>query len=80
MTRTAIEEALNDLNNLVQEGKLLEAFERYYHDDVEMQENDLPPVVSKAANRAREQEFLDNIIEFRKRKSMELVLTTTSLL
>ena len=39
MTRQEIEQSLNDLNSLVLEGKLLDAFEKYYHDDVAMQVN-----------------------------------------
>ncbi|MEJ1236513.1 nuclear transport factor 2 family protein [Chryseolinea sp. T2] len=54
-----------DLNQLVISGKLLDAFEKYYHDDVEMQENENSPVRGKDANRKREQEFLSNITEFR---------------
>jgi hypothetical protein len=65
MNRTEIENSLNELNNLVISGKLLEAFDKYYHEDVSMQENNLPPVVSKEANRQREIEFLNNIKEFR---------------
>lgn len=65
MTRQEIEHSLNDLNSLVLEGKLLDAFEKYYHDDVAMQENNLPPTVSKEANREREIQFLNNISEFR---------------
>ena len=65
MTRTAIENALHDLNAMVLEGKMLDAFEKYYHEDVAMQENHLPPTFSKNANRVRELEFLGNITEFR---------------
>ena len=65
MNQVEIENSLKDLNHLVIEGKLLEAFDKYYHDDVSMQENDLPPTVSKEANRQREIEFLNNITEFR---------------
>ena len=39
MNRAEIETALTDLNQLVTSGKLLEAFEKYYHDEVEMQED-----------------------------------------
>lgn len=66
MTRTDIENSLNNLNNLVLQGRMMDAFEEYYHPNVVMQENNLPPVVSKEANRRRELEFLDNIVEFRK--------------
>jgi hypothetical protein len=36
-------EKITDLNDLVLRGKALEAFDKYYHDDVVMQENDNPP-------------------------------------
>ncbi|TCJ12150.1 nuclear transport factor 2 family protein [Flaviaesturariibacter flavus] len=65
MTRTEIESSLTALNQLVLEGKVLEAFEKYYHSDVTMQENNLLPTISKSANREREIAFLDNIVEFR---------------
>lgn len=65
MSRVEIENSVQQLNNMVLSGNLLEAFENYYHDDVSMQENDLPPTVSKEANRQRELEFLNNITEFR---------------
>ena len=39
MNRTEIETALTDMNQLVTSGRLLEVFEKYYHDEVEMQED-----------------------------------------
>jgi len=60
-----IKEKLEDLNQLVISGKLMEAFEKYYHNDVQMQENASAPTIGKEANRRREQEFLGNITEFR---------------
>ena len=65
MNSLTIENSLKDLNNLVVEGKLLDAFEKYYHDEIIMQENANPPVAGKDANRKREVEFLNNIQEFR---------------
>ena len=65
MNRLKIENSLKDLNDLVNEGKLMDAFESYYHEDVVMQENSNPPVIGKDANRQREIEFLNNILEFR---------------
>ncbi|HEY2347490.1 MAG TPA: SnoaL-like domain-containing protein [Puia sp.] len=65
MTRLEIENSLKDLNQLVLEGKLIDAFEKYYHDEVSMQENELPPTESKYENYKREQTFLENIVEFR---------------
>ena len=66
MTRNEIEQSLTDLNKLVLEGKMMDAFEKYYHDDVVMQDNDLPATSTKQANRERELQFLNNLIEFRK--------------
>ncbi len=62
---TTITEKLKDLNSLVLEGKALDAFEKYYHDEVSMHENDSQPTVGKEANRLREQEFFGSITEFR---------------
>ncbi len=60
-----ITENLNNLNALVLSGKMLDAFEQYYHDDVVMQENNAEPTVGKEKNRERETEFLSKITEFR---------------
>ena len=38
-----LKEKITGLNELLQNGKLLDAFEKYYHEDVSMQENELPP-------------------------------------
>src|SRR5690349_5215659 len=61
----SIAEKLNEINELVLSGKMLDAFDKHYHNDVTMQENALPPTVGKAANRNREIEFLGNITDFR---------------
>src|SRR3954465_8699478 len=65
MTRLQIENSLQELNNMVLSGNALEALEKFYHDDVSMQENNNPPTVSKEANRQREKEFFDSLTEFR---------------
>jgi hypothetical protein len=53
-----------DLNDQVLSGKALEAFDRYYADDVSMQENSDPPFEGKELNRKREAEFFGSIAEF----------------
>jgi ketosteroid isomerase-like protein len=58
-------EKITDLNDLVLQGKALEAFDKYYHDDVVMQENENPPTVGKALNRQREEAFFAAITDFR---------------
>ncbi len=60
-----ISELINDLNNMVLQGKAMEAFEKYYADDVVMQENEMPATAGKDANRERELAFFGGISEFR---------------
>jgi hypothetical protein len=49
------------LNEKILAGNILEAFEAHYDDGCAMQENDDPPTVGKAANRAREEQFVGSI-------------------
>ena len=67
-------EKISDLNDLVLQGKVMEAFEKYYHEDVEMQENEKPPTVGKAANRKREEEFLSSLVDFRGAKPLKVTV------
>ncbi len=62
---TTLLEKINDLNQMVLQGKTLEAFEKYYHPNVEMQENEEAPTVGKAANRKREEDFSSSLIALR---------------
>ena len=50
-------ERLEDLIEHVRRGRLPEAIEKFYADDVVMQENRQPPTVGKAANLERERGF-----------------------
>ncbi|TWT43667.1 SnoaL-like domain protein [Phycisphaerae bacterium RAS1] len=50
-----------DLNAMILKGAILDAFEKHYAEDVAMQENADPPCRGKAANRAREQAFVDSV-------------------
>ncbi|MBW4444799.1 MAG: nuclear transport factor 2 family protein [Plectolyngbya sp. WJT66-NPBG17] len=54
-----------DIKDLVLQGKAMEAFEKYYGEDVVMQENETPATVGKAANRERELDFFSKVVEFR---------------
>ncbi len=60
-----ISEKISALNEMVLGGRPLEAFETFYHPDVAMQENDLPPTRGKEANRQREIEFFSNVTDLR---------------
>ena len=52
------------LNQQVLAGDIMGAFEKYYAEDVVMQENSAEPIPGKAANRERELQFVNSIAEF----------------
>jgi len=54
----------NALNQQILTGDIMGAFEKYYAEDVVMQENSAEPFVGKAFNREREQQFVNSIAEF----------------
>ncbi|MEM8567629.1 MAG: nuclear transport factor 2 family protein [Bacteroidota bacterium] len=67
-------EKIADLNDLVLQGKTMDAFEKYYADEVVMQENEEEPTIGKDANRKREEEFLKNLAEFRNAKLLKVAI------
>ena len=69
-----LETTITELNSLVLAGKPLDAFDRFYHDDVIMQENENQPTIGKAANRKREEEFYSNILEFREANPLKIAV------
>ena len=56
-------EKAKDIYNLIGQGKLMDAFEKYYAEDVVMQELGDAPRVGKTFNRQFEQNFLASIKE-----------------
>lgn len=71
---TTLLEKISDLNDLILQGKALEAFDKYYHDEVVMQENESVPTVGKIANKKREEEFFSSITEFRSAKPLKVTI------
>lgn len=67
-------ENISRVNDMVLQGKALEAFEQFYHQDVVMQENENPAVIGKDANRKREEEFFGAITEFRGAKVLKVAI------
>jgi hypothetical protein len=53
-----------ELNAMVLQGRILEAFERFYAPEIVMQENNAPATAGKAANREREAKFVESIEQF----------------
>ena len=65
-------EKITDLNNMVLQGKIMDAFEKYYHDEVVMQENETQPRIGKTANRQHELEYLSKIKQFRMARPLKV--------
>ena len=64
-TRTpTIAELDIELNQMVLQGRILEAFDGFYDPAVVMQENGATPTIGKAANRIREEKFVESIEQF----------------
>lgn len=61
MTNAVIENSVKGLISHIQQGKFMEAFDKYYDDNVVMQENENAPMTGKEANRRREQEFFSKV-------------------
>jgi hypothetical protein len=59
-----VQELDNALNQQVLAGDIMGAFEKYYAEDVVMQENSTEPFVGKAVNRERELQFVNSVAEF----------------
>ena len=59
-----VAELERELNEMVASGQAMEAFEKFYAEDVVMQENLQDPRVGKAACRAYEEAFFGNVAEF----------------
>lgn len=67
-------EKISELNDLILQGKAMEAFEKYYHPEVVMQENENPPTIGKAENRKREEEFFSSVTDFRGAKPLKVTI------
>lgn len=50
----------------------MDAFERFYDEQVVMQENESVPTVGKTANRQRETEFYNNVISLRAMRVLDV--------
>jgi ketosteroid isomerase-like protein len=60
----SVKEKIEDIYQRIQNGTALEAFEKYYDEDVTMILEDGTPVEGKDTNRKREHEFFDSVEEF----------------
>ena len=65
-TTIRLEERLEDLITYIREGRIPDALDEFYAEDVVMQENTLPPTIGRKANRDREQQFLNTVKEWQR--------------
>jgi len=63
-----MKEVVEELNGMILQGKAMEAFEKFYSEDVVMQENSEEPRVGKEVNREFEKQFMSNVQEFHSAK------------
>lgn len=56
---------INELLDYVRQGRIMDAMNEFYHDDVVMSEPAYGDTVSLAANLEREQKFVDSVAEFK---------------
>ena len=66
---------VDQLNQMVLEGKILDAFEKFYDDTVVMQDNDYPARVGKDVNRQHEEAFVGGLTEFRGAKILNTLVS-----
>ena len=66
---------VDQLNQMILEGKTLEAFEKFYAEDVVMQDNDYPARVGKDVNRQYEETFVNGLTEFRGAKVVNTIIS-----
>ncbi len=60
----SLHDDVNALNSMILQGQIMEAFDKYYADDLVMQENNGEPRVGKATNRAYEEAFVNGLTAF----------------
>lgn len=70
-TKTSqISELENELNQTITRGDFLRAFNKYYGDNVVMQENDAAAVTGKDNNRKKQEEFMKSVEQFHSAKML----------
>lgn len=70
-----LKQNVEHLNQMILEGKILDAFEKFYAEEVVMQDNDYPARVGKEINRSYEEAFVNGLTEFRGAKVLNTLLS-----
>ena len=65
MSTMNLQQRLNDLFSYIRQGKIIEAMNEFYDQDIVMQENTNPPTKGLAANIEREKQFMSGVKELK---------------
>ncbi|MGL1887926.1 MAG: ester cyclase [Reichenbachiella sp.] len=71
----SLKSKVNELNTMILNGQVLEAFEKFYADNVTMQENENPVSIGKDACRVNEEAFVNGITEFRRAEVKNVIVS-----
>jgi hypothetical protein len=66
---------VDELNQMVLEGKILDAFDKFYAPDIIMQDNDYPSRNGFEENRKYEEAFVNGLTEFRGAKVLNTIIS-----
>ena len=66
---------VDQLNQMILEGKILEAFDKFYAPEVQMQDNDFPVRDGFEVNRQFEEAFVGGLTEFRGAKVINTIIS-----
>ena len=66
---------VDTLNQMILDGKILEAFDQFYADDITMQDNNNPARIGKTENRTYEEAFVNGLTEFRGAKVISTIIS-----
>ena len=72
---TDLKTLVDGLNQMILDGNILSAFEKYYAEDVVMQDNDYPQRIGKDMNRQYEEAFVNGLTEFRGAKVVNTLIS-----
>jgi hypothetical protein len=65
----------DQLNQMILEGKILEAFDKFYAEEVVMQDNDYPARIGKDVCRQFEEAFVNGLTEFRGAEVLNTIIS-----
>lgn len=66
---------VQDLNNMILEGKIIDAFKKYYAPNIKMQDNDYPVREGFEENLSYEHAFVNGLTEFRGAKVLNTLIS-----